>query len=206
MNPINLAVEGILDEAVAVRLARAAGFTPRHPVIAKGKSNLDRKLPAFNHAAKGSPWLVIRDLDRDETCASTLAGKLLRAPNSWMCFRVAVPQIESWLLADRQRFAEFFRVRPALVPERPDESDHAKRSTLDALAQSTNKTVRGDMLPRRGSGGREGSLYCSRMIEFAREAWRPEEAAKHSASLDRALRALESLSRRWQEFAAGSGR
>jgi hypothetical protein len=49
------------------------------------------------------------------------------------------------------------------------------------------------MVPRPASGRSVGPAYASRLIEFARSAWRPEIAAERSESLRRAIASLERL-------------
>ena len=63
--------------------------------------------------------LVVRDLNSDAICAAQfLKGK--PSPSKWMCCRIAVRELESWLLADRVGFADFFDAPIALLPEEPD--------------------------------------------------------------------------------------
>ncbi len=50
-----------------------------------------------------------------------------------------------------------------------------------------------EMVPTLSSGRREGPAYASRMIEFVTRHWNVENAQKHSPSLQRCRKALESL-------------
>jgi hypothetical protein len=62
---ITLAVEGRTDEAVGKRLLAHAGIEAGAVYGLRGKHDLDGKLPAYNNAARFSPWLVLRDLNTD---------------------------------------------------------------------------------------------------------------------------------------------
>jgi hypothetical protein len=157
---------------------------------------LRRALPGYNAAAQGDPWLVLVDLDQDFDCAPALVTDWLPAPSTFMRFRVVIRAIEAWLLADRERFADFFSVPPSAVPGQPDALPDPKSALLVAVARSRHKPIRVDMLPREGSGRKVGPAYTSRVIEFASDGnrgWRPDVAARSSPSLSSCLTRLDSL-------------
>ncbi|MBI2806712.1 MAG: hypothetical protein HYX68_17170 [Planctomycetes bacterium] len=84
--PVNVAVEGNSDEALARALLRECELPTGVVYVQKGKDNLDKKLKAFNQAANHAPWLVLRDLDRDAACAPELWRYCLRnGPHTWFC-------------------------------------------------------------------------------------------------------------------------
>ena len=200
MNPIQLAVEGLLDAVVAARLTEVCGFDPQPPNVKGGKGNLDKLVAAYNNAAKGSPWLVLRDLDRDADCAGVLRKKLIPAPQEWMCFRIPVRAVESWLMADRPRFAAFARISLGKVPVDPDALPNPKQTLLDLVSHSPSRDLRESVVPRKGSGGREGPLYTSVLSKFALTNWRPNMAEANSESLRRCLIQLRRTSARWRRY------
>lgn len=192
---ISGAVEGPSDEAVFRRIVNARGAEIHRIQVQNGKENLRRAVPGYNDAAKRAPWLVLVDLDQDFDCPPPLVQQWMPIPSRYMSFRVVVRQIESWLLADRDRFASFFSVTRD-VPDDPDSLPDAKQALLEAIRRSRRKAVKEDMLPREGSGRRVGAGYTSRLIEFASdpaEGWRPDPAAKRSPSLASCLRRLDAL-------------
>jgi hypothetical protein len=195
---ISGAVEGIVDEAVFCRLVRAAGGEPG-PIYGKsGKHALVRSLTAYNNAARFAPWLVLIDLDHDADCAPPYRNGLLAAPSARMCLRVAVREVESWLLADRERMADLLDVNPKWLPGEPDAVDDPKQTIVKLARRSRDRAIRRDLVPREGSGRSEGPAYASRLIEFAsddRHGWRPATATRSSDSLSRCLRALRHLVR-----------
>jgi hypothetical protein len=153
-------------------------------------------LPGYNSAAQGDPWLVFVDLDQDFECPAALVAEWLPAPSAYMRFRVVVRQIEAWLLADAERFASFFALRRATIPDVPDLFPDAKTALLTVIATSRRSAIRHDMMPRPGSGRRVGPAYTSRLIEFASNAddgWRPDIAANRSPSLASCLTRLDQL-------------
>jgi len=193
---ISGAVEGTSDEAVLSRLVRSLGGAIHRVQVQRGKAGLRRALPGYNAAAQGDPWLVLVDLDQDHECAPRLVADWLPAPSRYMCFRVVVREIESWLLADRERFAGFFSVPLSSVPMAPDDVLDAKGVLLASITKSKKRAIREDMLPRLGSGRTIGPAYTSRLIEYASDGvhgWRPEVAARMSPSLSRCIVRLDAL-------------
>jgi hypothetical protein len=189
------AVEGPSDEAVLRRIVDTRGAEIHRVQVQNGKANLRRALPGYNAAAERDPWLVLVDLDQDFNCAPTLVQDWLPDRGRYMAFRVAVRQIEAWLMADRLRFAAFFSVK-GRVPDDPDHLLDAKEQLLQAIRRSRRRAIRDDMLPREGSGRRVGAAYVSRLIEFVNDperGWRPDEAAGQSPSLARCLQRLDEL-------------
>jgi len=164
--------------------------------VQNGKPNLRRALTGYNDAAQGDPWLVLVDLDQEFDCASALVTDWLPHPNHYMRFRVVVRQVESWLLADGDRFSQFFSVRRSAIPALPDNLPDSKAALLSLVATSTRRAIREDMTPRPRSGRRVGPAYTSRLIEFVTretEGWRPEIAAASSPSLASCMERLTQL-------------
>ncbi|MEX2648976.1 MAG: hypothetical protein WD673_08185 [Alphaproteobacteria bacterium] len=191
---ITVAVEGIVDEAVLIRVASHLGLRIGTIHGRRGKGALLQALSGYNNAARFAPWAVLIDLDRDCDCAPPCRERWLPAPTNKMVFRVAVRAIESWLLADRDRIAALLGVRQELVPNDPDRLDDPKGALIGLARRSRRASLRRDLVPREGSGRRVGPLYPARLIEFAgdmAEGWRPEAAEKASESLARCMRALQ---------------
>lgn len=191
---VNIVVEGQTDEPVARRLLHAAGFDVGVVYGKLGKLHIDKKLVAYNNAARFAHYFVIRDMNGDEECPSTLARAKLPVPASLMCFRIAVRSIEAWLLADREKLSEFLGVAVARLPHNPDTIPHPKLALIEVARHSRRREIREDMVPASHSTMSVGRGYTSRIGEFANTVWRPTVAAKHSRSLARCLEALK----RWK--------
>jgi len=183
-------VEGIVDEAVIRRLLQDIGMPPGPVHVAGGKNQLRQRIGGYNHAAKHCPWIVLVDLNHEADCAPALRAAWLSAPAKHMCFRVAVREVEAWLLADRQQIATFLGVPPSKIPQTPDSLDDPKGTMVNLARRSSRKEVREDMVPRPNSGRSEGPAYASRLIEFVHRLWRPSAAESHSDSLRRCRLAL----------------
>lgn len=193
---VSSAVEGLADEAVAKRLILEAGGLPG-PVYGKnGKAALKDRVASYNSAARHAPWLVLVDLDHDAVCAAELSKAWLPKPAPQLCFRIAVREIEVWLMADAERMARFLSVPLSRMPNNPEALANPKEELVRLAATSRSRQIREDMTPRRGSGRSVGPAYTSRLIEFvtvAQSRWRPPAAWERSDSLRRAMGCLKRL-------------
>lgn len=206
---ISGAVEGIVDEAVFRRIVRAARAEPGVVYGKNGKQQLLQRLPGYNSAARFSPWLVLADLDHDADCPPPFRATVLPETSNLMCFRVAVREVEAWLLADQERMAAFLDVDPTWIPRSPERAGDPKRVVIDLARRSRSRDISLDLVPRRGSGRVEGPAYASRLVEFVsdhRHGWRPTVAARSSESLRRCLRCVRGLVRvAQQQMPPGQG-
>ena len=190
---ISMAVEGIVDEAVAHKLIVQAGGYPGAVYGKNGKQYLNRQIQGFNNAAKHFPWMVLVDLDRDAECAPPLCRKWVSDPARYLCFRVAVREIEAWLLADAASLASFLSVARSRIPGEPEQISHPKTEMVNIARRSRRREIRQDMIPREQSGRAVGPAYASRLIEYIQKAWRPDVAINRSDSLKRAIACLHHL-------------
>ena len=193
---ISAAVEGVLDEVVLLRLIEGLGALSGSVYGKNGKSFLLEKLDAYNQAARFVPWVILIDLDHDADCAPAFLQSCLPNPAPYMSFRVAVREIEAWLLADRDRLAKFLSVGASRIPHDPENLNRPKSTMVEIARHSRRRDVRENMVPRAGSGRKIGPAYTSLLIEFARDpehGWRPSIAAKSSDSLGRCILRLEQL-------------
>ncbi len=190
---IDAAVEGVTDEAVVERLIDHAGGQVGTVYGKKGKSHLCQKIAGYNNAAFHAPWLVLVDLDAAPACAPSLCNTWLPQPAPRLCFRVAVREVEAWLMADAETLAGYMGVRQGRVPGAPEGLDDPKAAMVSLARRSCRKDIREDMIPQNGSGRRVGPAYSSRLIEYAATAWRPGVAARNAESLRRAIDCLRRL-------------
>jgi hypothetical protein len=191
---VTVAVEGAVDAAVAERIIASTGLHLGPVHGQRGKQWLDRQLLGYNQAARFGPWLVLRDLDRDASCAPELRRDLLTAPASLMQFRIAVRAVEAWLLADHKGVARFLRIPVSRVPARPEDLLDPKTTMIELARNSRSRAIRDDMVPVSRTGSRVGPAYTARLIEFTMQAWHLETAAERSDSLSRCIGALSRLS------------
>lgn len=195
MNPISvsLAVEGQLDELVLRRLVSDSGraFTVRACYGKRGKDHLRQNVPRFNTAAVHHPFVVLTDLD-DEDCAPGLVARWLpRGRHANLILRIAVREVEAWLLADAERFAEFLGVRRERMPPWPDQAPNPKELVVALARQSRKRNIREEIVPSLGSTSKVGKNYVGQLMGFVTDHWRVDAALQRSPSLARALHALQ---------------
>lgn len=192
---VNAAVEGIVDDAALRRIFDYLNIIPSAVHGRNGKQFLISRIQGYNHSARFRKWVVLLDLDGDGECAPEMLPEWLPVPAEYMCLRVAVREIESWLLADTQRIARYLAVRSSLVPDRPDSLADPKAEMINLARHSRRSDIRQDMVARTGSGQRVGPAYSSRMIQFIQQpdGWRPEVASANSESLRRCIEAIRRL-------------
>lgn len=193
MQSVCVATEGLIDTAVVRRVCREVELEIAAVYGGNGKDHLDGALSGYNAAARHGSWLVLRDLDTDADCAPNLRKRLLAFPAPGMEFRIAVREIEAWLIADLQSFAQYFSVPPVRVTNNPESIRRPKEYLVNLVRRSRSRTIRDDVVPREGSKARVGPGYAGWMIEFASTVWSPHEASVRSDSLKRCLERLSRI-------------
>lgn len=186
--------EGALDLVLARKLLAELGIPSESTRFRdlQGGATFWSNAARYDQAARhGLRVLGICDLESDPCAGALLAHHLSRPPALTFVLRIAVRMLESWLLADAQSLSAFLRVSVARLPENPDGEIHPKRALVSVARNSTSRAVREDLVPAVGACGITGGNYVGRMSQFIEHHWSPERARIRSASLDRALRAVE---------------
>lgn len=197
--PVQLAVEDELSETVLRRLLKASGR--RWAVGAcyrnHGFGYLKSAIAGFNRAARGVPFLVLTDLDK-ANCAPGLISDWLRVPrHANLIFRVAVREVEAWLLADGEALAAFLKVDERRVPEAPEGLPDPKAILVGLARMSSSREIREDIAPAQGATAVQGPNYTSMLGRYVARDWRPRQAAARADSLRRALRRLRAFRPAW---------
>ena len=170
---ITLAVEDTLSEAVATRLANEylPGVGVREVVGRQGIGYIRRRMRDLNQIALyENPVLVVADLDRPQDCAANRVGRLSEgltatAPN--LLIRIAVLEIESWIMADREGIARWLRIAANIVPRNPESLSDPKRTLAQLAVRSRNRGLREAIAPTRVIGThRTGLGYNDTLGEF----------------------------------------
>lgn len=198
--PINLAVEDFLSEAVLRKILR---FT-RKPYATGtcfckgGYGYLKKNIQGFNHAAKTTPFLVLTDLDNIE-CPPTLIKEWLPHPkHPNLLFRVAVREIEAWLLAHREAFAKFLGIKTHSIPSNVDTISDPKQFLLSLAKKSKKRQLREAITPAPGSTARVGPDYNGQLGLFVERVWDVATASQHSPSLQRTVKVVKDFNPQWQ--------
>jgi len=199
MNPVTiyLAVEDDLSEEVARKVLSSSRQTYLVGAV-YGKSGfgfLKKNALGFNRAAQGIPYLMLTDLDQGE-CAPDLMkewfGEIPLHPN--FLFRVAVREVEAWLLAHRKAFAKFVRISESRIPKDVESIADPKQSLIQLVSRSPNRAMREEIMPPAGSIRKQGPNYNGCLAGYVQKFWNPREAMRSSDSLSRMVKVLDDFS------------
>lgn len=194
---VMVVVEDDLSDAVMRRLIASSGRRLRvdRVINERGNSQIRIGIQKYKSASHWVPHIVLTDLDRTP-CAPTLlsewrVGDLPRR----MLFRVAVREVEAWLLADRKGIAEFLAVPTTKIPQDPESLDDPKQTLINLARKSRKRSLAQEIVPENGSVAKYGPLYNARLSQFVSEGWNIDDARLLAPSLDRTLLRIQEFLR-----------
>ena len=194
-----LAVEDEPSAAVARRLVRTfrKDIAVSRVIVSRGYGQLKVNAPRYNQASRRTPFFLLTDLDRAD-CAPRLIEDWLagRSREASFLFRVAVREVEAWLLADQSGIAKFLGIETTLVPTGVEGLPDPKRALVCLARHSRLRELRRGLVPSEGSTAQVGPSYVDLLTGFAERGWSPNRARKGAPSLDAAIAALVGLGRR----------
>ncbi len=195
-NKVILAVEDTLSDAVSTKILEYCGLEIVNRIGFRGNSFLKQNARNLNRTARGLyNVFLLTDLDSPKNCPPKLIQSWVGAPlNSGFLFRVAVMEIESWIMADRRGIAEFLSVPLNRIPQNTDEIEKPKEFLVSLARRSRKRTLRRELAPAQGATtAKVGPLYNARFNEFVRVHWNLERASDVSVSLKRTMDRISSL-------------
>ncbi|MEI6178196.1 MAG: hypothetical protein WCS43_14980 [Verrucomicrobiota bacterium] len=200
--PIYLAIEDDLSEWMLRRLLseRPVPYAVGHVFKQGGFGYLKKQSPAFNNLAKACPVLLLTDLDQ-RPCAPELLDEWLKHPrHPDFLLRVAVREVEAWLLACDSELSGFLGIRRDVHFPSPEVLPDPKAELLKLAADSPRRELR-EAIVRRDTGGnlRQGPAYNSTLAQFVNQKWQSETASAKCPSLGRMLSALSALETDWPQ-------
>jgi hypothetical protein len=192
-----IATEDQLSETLASLIVHEAGHTvaakiPKDRRKHAGFGYLKARLPDFIASCQGGiNFLLLTDLDTCPCPPELLHnwfGNMTR-PDS-LLVRVAVREVETWVLADRMRIAEWLGVSRDIVPLSPEECLDPKAELLKLAEKAKSRDIREGLLPKKGAVSKVGIEYNTLLCEFVTTLWRIDEALPVAPSLAKALQRL----------------
>jgi hypothetical protein len=192
---IEAVVEGAPD-AAAIRAIASHVALPLATVYFRSKPQILKGLKGFNSAARFWPWLVVVDLDSSAPCAPDFVREHLSRPSRHMRFRIAVREVEAWLMSDKTRMARFLGVPEGWLPDNPESLGDPKEVLVSIARRSNRREILEGMVPRPNSGTNVGPLYWNLLVEYITQMphqWRIEVAAQSAPSLSGCIDAIRSL-------------
>ena len=189
-----IAVEDKLSEAVSTKILEDLGIDVIQCLGLRGKGYLQRKAQSLNQTVKGFPVFMLTDQDSPNQCPPQLIQSWLQGEqNPNLFLRVAVMEVESWVMADRKGFANFLSIPLHRVPQDTDAIPQSKEFLVSLGRLSRRTSLREDIVPTPGSTSKVGPGYNSRLVEFVYDHWSIKLAASVSISLKRTLARLNSF-------------
>ncbi len=197
-----VAVEDKLSEYVMRRLLQhvlgKARFekNPARYINCKGKGNIVKDFNNYISTAGRIPVIILIDLDK-KGCAPSLRKSLLEKHNvtsvpSKFFFRIAVREVEAWLLADKVNFAKFVGISPDAIDGNPESLADPKQYLINIVTKkSKNKEIKNDIIPQ--GQAYEGYSYNDRLGSFVKDSWCLDNAVQRSPSLKRTRERLSEL-------------
>jgi len=187
---IIIATEDVISEAVVERIIESSENPWLITVRMKENGNgyLRKKLDGLIRTAKTVPVFLLTDLDR-VSCAPDLIRDWVgpRSLPGEMYFRVAVREVEAWLLADHEGLSEFLGIPEIYFPEVPEDLPDPKESLLNIVKRFGSREIKAELLAAPKARAKVGLGYNSSLTAFVREHWDPNRAASRADSLARAI-------------------
>ena len=133
-------------------------------------------------------------------CAPELIDEWLdHSCHANLLFRVAVREVEAWMLADRGGMAQFLGISDLLVPAEPDLVPDPKQTLINLARRSRRGALKSAIVPRQGSTAVQGPDYNGCLGDFVRNQWDSNAARGRSQSLNRAWQRFMSFEPIWPE-------
>jgi hypothetical protein len=157
-----------------------------------GYGYLKKTANGFNNAAKGTPFIVLCDLE-DECAPSLITNWLIKPKHPNLIFRVAVREVEAWLLADAEGISSYLGVSQSKVPGNVDNIEDPKGGIIELAKRSRKPQLRLGIVPIAGSSAQVGPDYNGLLSVFVKTKWNIDRACSNSNSLRRAVKAITSF-------------
>ena len=190
LNNVILVVEDRLTDTVSTKILEHFGIEIVKRVIYEGNSYLRQKAQSYNQAAhKECSVFMLTDLDSPKICPLTLIQSWVKGPlNRWFFLRIAIMEVESWIMADRQAVSEFLKVPIDHIPRNTDEIASPKEFLVSLARRSKSARLRRALVPaEKNKTAKVGNEYNPQLNQFVQEHWDLERAATASPSLKRTL-------------------
>jgi hypothetical protein len=187
-----IAVEDSLSEEVTRKLVST--IRPDLDIATvlgnRGKGYLRTRARELNRAAGAIAVMMLTDQDAQQSCPPVIAADWFGPQPLSLLFWVAVMEVESWVLADRERSAAMLGVPVHRIPIDTDAIPKPKEFLVNLARRSRLSRVRQDLVPERDSTATVGPAYNPRLGVFVTSEWNPIDATPVSRSLARCVERL----------------
>jgi len=186
---LNLIVEDVLSEAVIRRLLLHVGFQGDAVCrVTRGNIRMRQGLPKYIGASRFYPHILLTDLDQAACPPELLSAWGVTERPDKLLFRIAVREVESWLMADRDAFAGYLHVAKEKIPFDPEAEADPKACLFRIVRRSRRSRLITEIVPT--AGAHIGPLYNEHFCHFVQREWQVTEAVKNAPSLARCVERL----------------
>ncbi len=191
---VALATEDAVSEAIGLRLLAElpTRIRPNLSLGKKGSGYLRSGMHKWRQLAQRQVVLILTDLDR-VACPVALREDWFgtaKVPVDLM-LRIAVREVESWILADHEACRNLFGQKGKL-PTDPDGLADPKGHLLQ-LAKQAPRAIKADLLKISGAVASQGIGYNNLLVRWVHSSWSPVRAAERSPSLKRTRSRLHQM-------------
>lgn len=158
-----------------------------------GFGKIQTGIQRFKNASNVTPHIVLTDLDMRDCAPKLLEDWGVDSVTHNMLFRVAVREVEAWLLADREGVARLLSLPLSKLPQFPDIESDPKQTFINLVRKCKKRRLVEELVPPVGASASIGPLYNTRLGEFVRNGWDIQRAVANSDSLSRAVRRISSF-------------
>jgi hypothetical protein len=158
----------------------------------------------FNQLALAHPVILLIDLDA-ETCAPALIRKLIPGKNKNFILNIAVDEAEAWLMADREGFSEYFKIKIEDIPSSHQTKQGGRKAltemkfgyksslylTRELVKKIKHAEFKQQLTPKKGAT--KGPEYNSCLLPFIQNKWDINNACRNTDSLNRMIGRIQDL-------------
>lgn len=191
---ITLVYEDVLQR-VTIEKILSSYFADKYQVSnylpGRGFAWIKNNINSFNLASATATYLVVVDLDKDSCPPNKIHDWLTNPKNENLIFRIAVREIESWIVGDTKNFSKFLHLREKKLKRRVDSIANPKQYIFKLVTEANLKHLKG-ICPK--PGARIGPEYNDKLKRFVLNSWDPNLARENSPSLNRTIDRLKEYS------------
>jgi hypothetical protein len=188
---VTLIFEDDLSEAVMSKMLKQ--FPGKYEIAQTYNGNgfgyLKTNIKGFNQASIVNPHFMLTDLDNYDCPVALREDWINFDVNPNFIFRIAIREVESWVLADREGMSQFFNVSLVNFPTNPDLENDPKNTLIQLAKRSNKRDIKEDIVPI-NQNAKIGPNYNGCLSDFVFRLWNIDNAANHSASLKRTYEKL----------------
>jgi len=182
------------------------GFKVITKLPARG-GQIKSKIAEFNKLSKSNPVVLLTDLDA-YSCAPQMIEQLIEAKNNDFIFNIAVDEAEAWLMADREGFASYFKIKIEDMPSAYQTKQGGRKPltemkfvykssmylTHELIQKSKSSEYIRQLTPKKNAA--KGPEYNGCILPFIQNVWNIDSARQNSDSLNRMILRIESIEKR----------